>query len=92
MGLGLGLGLGSGLGLGLGLGLGQGWLRHSQPRAPPARRGLTVTSTLAPTLTQLGAARLTEANTRALYPELLKRLDDASDSVRLKVCLRFGLG
>ena len=48
-------------------------------------RGLSC-ETIGQVLRQLGAARLTEANTRALYPELLKRLDDASDSVRLKVC------
>ena len=35
---------------------------------------------------QLGSARLNEEAVRALYPELLKRLDDASDGVRLTCC------
>jgi len=48
-------------------------------------RGLSC-EVLSHVVRQLGSARLTETNTRALYPELLKRLDDASDSVRLKVC------
>ena len=39
---------------------------------------------LAVALDRLGAGRITDGWTRTLYPELLKRLDDASDAVRIK--------
>ena len=49
-------------------------------------RGLTCT-VLTHALRRLGpAGLLTSENVRALYPELLKRLDDASDDVRMRVC------
>jgi len=38
------------------------------------------------TLTKLGVGGLENERMRKLYPELLKRLDDASDVVRLQVC------
>ena len=37
-------------------------------------------------LIKLGKGGLKEERTRKLYPELLKRLDDASDEVRLQAC------
>ena len=37
-------------------------------------------------LRKLGKTRLESERARKLYPELLKRLDDASDAVRLAVC------
>jgi len=37
-------------------------------------------------LPRLTAAALTSDTVRKLYPEMLKRLDDASDAIRLKVC------
>ena len=49
-------------------------------------RGLTC-AVLTHVLRRLGPAKLlTSENVRALYPELLKRLDDASDDVRMRVC------
>jgi len=41
---------------------------------------------LAASLPRLGAEGLSAENTRQIYPELLKRLDDASDDIRLQVC------
>jgi len=41
---------------------------------------------LAVALPRLGPSRLTHDWVRALYPELLKRLDDASDVIRLESC------
>ena len=37
-------------------------------------------------LQKLGSTRLEHERARKLYPELLKRLDDASDDVRLRAC------
>ena len=37
-------------------------------------------------LSKLGPSRLESERARKLYPELLKRLDDASDAVRIAVC------
>lgn len=37
-------------------------------------------------LLKLGSSRLEHERARKLYPELLKRLDDASDAVRVQAC------
>jgi len=47
------------------------------------RISCSVTNSL---LRKLGKGGLPEDRTRKLYPELLKRLDDASDEVRLQAC------
>lgn len=41
---------------------------------------------VAASLDKLGASRLDHDRARKLYPELLKRLDDASDDVRMRAC------
>ena len=47
------------------------------------RIGCSVVESL---LSKLGPSRLESERARKLYPELLKRLDDASDAVRIAVC------